>query len=130
VWRQRRFQLHPRRRKDLGPHIRQILAEIQKLRSGKPTAIRLVDAANVFLSEPEINQGLPANFAKTGGALFYDLLKRAMCKAAAAHDAVCVDILPILNGPNLDESVDENSTASMRAVADALSATKLPELGA
>ncbi len=106
-----------------------ILTEIQQLRGGKPTAIRLVDAADVFLSEAEIDQGLPADFAKTGGALFFDLLKRAMCKAAAAHDAVCVDILPILNGPKLDQSVDENSTASMQAIADALAATKLPELG-
>ncbi len=34
----------------------------------------------------------------------------------------------MLNGPTLDQSVDENSDASMRAVADALIAEGLPEL--
>jgi hypothetical protein len=41
---------------------------------------------------------------------------------------VSADVWPVLNGPTLDQPVDEKSPASMRAVADALLATKLPEL--
>jgi len=39
-----------------------------------------------------------------------------------------VDVRPVLNGGTLEEPVDENSPKSMRAVAGALLATKLPEL--
>lgn len=105
-----------------------ILSEIELLRDGKPTAIRLVDAANAFLSDPSLMQGLPKSFAMTKGALMFKLLNDALCHAAARHHAVCVDVRPILNGPHLNRSVDENSAASMRAVADALLATGLPEL--
>jgi hypothetical protein len=105
-----------------------IASEIELLRDGKPTAIRLVDAANSFLSDPSLMQGLPKSYAMTEGALIFKILNDALCHAAALHHAVCVDVRPILNGPHLNRSVDENSAASMRAVADALLATGLPEL--
>jgi hypothetical protein len=105
-----------------------ILTEIETLREGKPTAIRLVNAANPFVSVPEMNVGLPENFATTGGALIFELLTVAMCDAAAAHNAVCVDVRPLLNGPSMDQAVDENSPDSMRSITDALLATGLPEL--
>jgi hypothetical protein len=104
-----------------------ILREIERLRAGKPTAIRLVDAANPFVSDPSMAADLPKDFATTKGALIFKLLNDALCNDAAKHDAVCVDVRPILNGRTLDQPVDENSAASMRAVADALLATKLPE---
>ena len=106
----------------------EILTEIKALREGQPTAIRLVNAANAFLSVPEMNEGMPTDFAMTGGALAFELLTAAMCDAAATHDAVCVDVRPVLNGPGMDQPVDENSQESMQAVADALAATGLPEL--
>jgi hypothetical protein len=105
-----------------------ILTEIETLRAGKPTAIRLVNAANPFVSVPEMNVGLPENFATTGGALIFELLTAAMCDAAAAHNAVCVDVRPLLNGATMDQVVDENSPDSMRSITDALVATGLPEL--
>ncbi len=105
-----------------------ILDEIDELRAGRPTAVRLVSAANVFVSEEGINEGLPTDFATTKGARIFELLATAMCDAASGHDAVCVDVRPILNGPTLDQSVDENSDEAMRAVADALIAEGLPEL--
>lgn len=105
-----------------------ILAEIDTLRAGKPTVVRIVNAANFFLSDPEVNSGLPDNFPTTGGALMFQVLTDAVCDAAVAHQAKCIDVRPILNGPGLDQTVDENSPASMRAVADALTATGLPEL--
>jgi hypothetical protein len=106
-----------------------ILAEIRSIRSDRPTAIRLVDAANAFLSVPEMREGLPKDFATTNGALIFALLRDAMCGAAKKYDAVCVDIMPLLNGPNLDQPTDENSPENHAAIADALAATGLPELG-
>ena len=105
-----------------------ILDEIDQLRAGRPTVVRLVSAANVFVSEPAINEGLPEDFATTNGALIFERLAKAMCDAASGHDAVCVDVRPILNGRTLDQPVDENSEVAMRAVTDALVAEGLPEL--
>jgi hypothetical protein len=51
-----------------------------------------------------------------------------MCGAAQAHDAVCVDVRPIVNGPSLDQPGDENAPEVMQAIADALLAAGLPEL--
>jgi hypothetical protein len=106
-----------------------IVAEILDLRAGKPTAIRLVNAANPFLL-PEMLDifGQQPEFATGRGALIFELLTQAMCDAAEAHDAQCVDVRPILNGPDLDEPTDENSPESMQAIADALVEIGLPEL--
>jgi hypothetical protein len=107
-----------------------ILTEIDLLREGKPTAIRLVNAANLFVMVPDaIPEGAADDFATTGpGGLVFELLTTAICDAADAHDAVCVDVRPIITGPNLDQPGDENSPETMRAITDALVATALPEL--
>jgi hypothetical protein len=104
-----------------------ILDEIQRLRGDRPTAIRLVSAANFFVSDPSATKGLPAD-APEFGAESFEALNTAACEAARTHDAICVDVRPLLNGATLDQPVDENSSASMQAVADALLATGLPEL--
>lgn len=106
------------------------LDEIEALREGKPTAIRLVNAANILTSVPSIatDLGLDEEFASTAFALNFELLTEAVCETAEAHDAQCVDVRPILNGPNLDEPTDENSPENMQAIADALIETGLPEL--
>jgi GDSL-like lipase/acylhydrolase family protein len=106
-----------------------ILDKIETLRAGKPTAIRLVTAANFFVSDPEATKGLPPDALEFGAAVF-EALATAACNAAAADDAVCVDVRPILNGPTLDEPVDENSVGSMQAVADGLLETGLAEIDA
>ena len=106
------------------------LGEIEELRDGKPTAIRLVNAANIFTSEPSIatDLGLEEDFASDAFALNFELLTQAVCDAAEAHDAQCVDVRPILNGPDLDQPTDENSPENMQAIADALVETGLAEL--
>ena len=105
-----------------------ILDEIELLRGGKPTAIRLVNAANVFVADPAAAKGMGKGFATGVGAQMFRELTNAVCKNADEHGAICVDVGPILTGPNQDQAVDENSPASMQAVADALLATGLPEL--
>jgi hypothetical protein len=104
-----------------------ILGDIDQLRGNRPTAIRLVSAANFFLSDPSATKGLPPD-AMEFGAKYFEALNTAECHAARTHDATCVDVRPVLNGPTLDQPVDETSPASMQAVADALLATGLPEL--
>ena len=106
------------------------LEEIEQLRDGKPTAVRLVNAANILTSVPSIatELGLEEDFASAAFSLNFDLLTQAVCDTAEAHDAQCVDVRPILNGPNLDQPTDENSPENMQAIADALVETGLPEL--
>ena len=106
------------------------LEEIERLRDRKPTAIRLVNAANILTSVPSIatELGLDEDVASTAFALNFELLTKAICEAAEARDAQCVDVRPILNGPNIDQPTDENSPENMQAIADALIETGLPEL--
>jgi hypothetical protein len=103
-----------------------ILDEIHRLRGERPTAVRLVNAANPFLMDLGMAAAAPKGFANTGGALIFELLTRAQCDAARQHHAVCVDVRPLITGPHGDKN--ENSDASMKAVAEALRATGLPEL--
>ena len=51
-----------------------VLTEIQTLRDGQPTAIRLVNAANLWVIVPEVNADFPESFATTGGARIFELL--------------------------------------------------------
>jgi hypothetical protein len=105
-----------------------ILDEIVALRSGRPTVIRLVNGTNPFVSYPEMMEGMPEGFATGNGALTVQLLTDAVCDAAEAHDAVCVDVRPLLNGPSMLEPAQEESPEAIRAVADALLATGIDEL--
>ena len=91
-----------------------ILDEIELLRAGKPTAVRLVSNENAFLSHPEMAEGLGDDFAMTNGAFFRELLKEAQCDAADAHGAQCVDVRPIINGPSMDQPGDEMSPRSCK----------------
>jgi len=106
-----------------------ILTEINTLRNGKPTAIRLVTNSNEFLSDPELYQlfGGP-EFGPKGGALITNLHHDILCEVAATHGAACVDLRPVLNGPNLDKPQDANTQEAMQAVADAILASGLDEL--
>ncbi|HET9907393.1 MAG TPA: hypothetical protein VFQ23_12145, partial [Anaerolineales bacterium] len=107
----------------------EILTEINNLRNGKPTAIRLVTNSNEFLSDRELMQlfGGP-EFGPKGGALITNLHHDVLCEVAAKHGAVCVDLRPVLNGPNLDKPQDANTQEAMQAVAGALLASGLDEL--
>jgi hypothetical protein len=105
--------------------------EIEGLRAGRRTAIRLLSADNPFFSIPEFHEnfGLPTDFAGTGGILTFELLASAACNVAERHAAACIDVRPILNGPTLDQAVDVETDQNHQAVADAMLAIGLPELG-
>ena len=99
-----------------------ILTEIDELRAGQPTAIRLVNAANAF-NDPSFS---PA--ALRGFEAYFQALTDAMCKNAKKHDVVCVDVRPVLNGPDFEQPVNDSSQQSMDAVAELLMETGTPEL--
>jgi len=54
--------------------------QIEQLRDDKPTAIRLVNAANIFTSVPSIatDLGLDEDLASTPFALNFELLREAV----------------------------------------------------
>ena len=99
-----------------------ILGEIEELRAGKPTAIRLVNAANAFAS-PTTSAA-----ARRGWAAYFEALTEAMCDNAKKHDVVCVDVRPVLNGPSFEQPVNDSSQEAMDAVAELLTKKGVAEL--
>ncbi len=105
-----------------------MLDTVDVLREGKPTAVRVVTNSNEFLSDPGLIDYFGADFGLDGGAAITAMHHDALCAAAAEHDAVCVDLRPVLNGPHLDQPQDVNTQDAMQAVADALVDAGLEEL--
>jgi len=105
-----------------------ILTEINTLRAGKPTAIRLVTNSNEALSDPGLIEIFGTKDSSGGGAFITNLHHGVLCDVAAKHGATCVDLRPVLNGPNFDKPQDVNTQEAMRAVADAILASGLDEL--
>ena len=99
-----------------------ILEEIEALRAGRPTAIRLVNAQNAF-NDPSLS---PATLR--GWEAVYEALTEAICDNAEKHDVVCVDVRPVLNGPDFEQPVNDNTQESMDAVAELLVQTGIPDL--
>ena len=105
-----------------------ILTEVDGLRGGRPTAVRIITNSNEFLSDPGLIDIFGADFGVNGGATITALHHDALCAAAAKHDAMCIDLRPVLNGPDQTTPADVNTQDSMQAVADALLASGLGEL--
>ena len=98
--------------------------EVATLRHGQPTALRLVGVSNEYLSDPGLSfMGEEMAAATFGG------FNEVSCEVAAAHGGACVDLRPVLNGPAGDQPQDANTQDSMQAVADAIVAAGLAELG-
>ena len=83
-----------------------ILAGITELRDGQPTVLRVTAPFDVSRDRPEGPCcGLTADDPRVPeiAALLNDKLREldaAMCAAAVAHDGICLDLLPVLNGPD------------------------------
>lgn len=105
-----------------------ILAEINTLRVGKPTAIQLVTNSNEVLSDPGLIEIFGPKDSSGAGLFITNLHHEILCEFAAKHGAKCIDLRPVLNGPNFDKRQDVNAQESMQAVADALLASGLDEL--
>ena len=106
-----------------------MLAVVDELRAGAPTAVRLVTNANEFLADPMLIRGYGPDFGLTGGAAITALHHDALCEVAAAHHAACVDLRPVINGPDLATPQSVNTQEAMQAVADAIVVAGLSEIG-
>ena len=106
----------------------EILTEIEALRKGQPTAIRLVATSNEFLADPGLIEALGADFGKTSGVAITKMNRDVICEITAKHNAECVDLGLALNGPDLLQPQDVNTQEAMQTVADALLASGLDEL--
>jgi hypothetical protein len=99
-----------------------ILSEIEELRAGQPTAIRLVSVPNEF-NDPSFS---PAT--RRGWEAAFEALAQAMCDNAKKHDVVCIDTRLVLNGPDFEQPPDVDAQESMDAVAALLAETGVSEL--
>jgi hypothetical protein len=106
-----------------------IVAAIKHLRGSKPTAIRVVAEGNFFLGSADLNSLVPKTFALTGGQLMAKLYVKAVCDAAKKYNAKCINGRPILSGPHMNQTFDENAPSTFRKLTRALDAESLPELG-
>jgi lysophospholipase L1-like esterase len=70
-----------------------VLDEIATLREGKPTAVRVLTFYNDLVGLPDF---LPGN--ETASVNVIDAFDTVICGAAAAHEAVCVDVYHAFNG--------------------------------
>jgi hypothetical protein len=105
-----------------------LLTEIDGLRGGKPTAVRMVTTANEYLTDPGLIDVFGPEFGKTGGVVITTMMRDTECQVADAHHARCVDLGLALNGPDRLVPVDTNTQESMQLVADTILATGLAEL--
>ena len=105
-----------------------MLTEIDELRAGQRTAVRMVTTSNEFLADPALIELFGPDFGATGGVAITMMNRDAQCETAEAHGAVCVDLGLALNGPDLTTPQDVNTQDAMQRVADAILAVGLPEL--
>ena len=102
-----------------------MLDVVDELRNGQPTAVRMVGLSNEYLTDA----GLRGAIGTSGPAIF-ESFNKVSCTVAAEHGGQCVDLRPILNGPNGEQPADVNTQESMNAVSAAIAAVGLAEVHA
>ena len=100
-----------------------MLDVVDELRNGQPTAVRMVGVSNEYLFEVGL-QGAVG----TSGPLIFEAFNKVSCSVAADHGGQCVDLRPVLNGPDGAQPADVNTQESMNAVSAAIAAVGLAEL--
>lgn len=91
-------------------NLTKILQEIQQLRDGKPTAIRVTGYYNMNTGNPNSpgDWGFSGTAAQTASfeSLFAESLRNfnaMICRVAELESSVCVDLVSPFNGPNGNE---------------------------
>lgn len=79
--------------KEFGVTLDGVLTEVDSLRAGKPTAVRLINSYNDWIG----GEGVPPE-ATAPTKQVLDAFSKVVCDIAAAHDAVCVDTYHAFNG--------------------------------
>jgi lysophospholipase L1-like esterase len=79
-----------------------ILTEIDTLRAGRPTAVRVTNLYNNLIPEPGQAEpyGDPPGFGASVWKRFTETQNDAICRMAEQHGATCVDIYHAFNGPD------------------------------
>ena len=92
--------------KTVESNLSQILDEVTKLRSGKPTAIRVTDYYNMNIGNPNSPSDWSFEPTPTTVAAFNAVFAKSLedfntmiCRVAKAHAATCVDLVTGFNGP-------------------------------
>lgn len=80
---------------ELRSNVSGILAEIKRLRAGKPTAIRVTNFHDDNIHDPT----MPAKSYGSSKAVD-DALNTAICRAAASAKVPCADVYHAFNGPS------------------------------
>ncbi|MCA0294135.1 MAG: hypothetical protein LCH96_02260 [Actinobacteria bacterium] len=95
---------------------------VDKLRRGRPTSLRMVGVSNEYLTDSGVAGALggPDEAAKVFGSF-----NQVSCQVAAKHSGKCVDLRPVLNGPDGATPADPNTQDAMQKVADAIVAQGL-----
>jgi lysophospholipase L1-like esterase len=75
----------------------QVLAEVDELRAGQPTALRVVTVYDAVLGD-HVDPGWDDPAAVGPAVLANELLAGAQCLVAEAHDGRCIDVLHAFNG--------------------------------
>jgi lysophospholipase L1-like esterase len=109
-----------------GRNMDALLTEFDTLRAGRPTAVRVLTQANE--ADPDLTSMFGEPFMTEQLPQVMEWQNQEFCRAAARHHDQCVDLRPVLNGPELTVPVDVNTQDAMQAVADALMTIGLPEL--
>ena len=100
-----------------------MLDVVDELRQGQPTAVRMVGVSNEYLSDV----GLKGAVGKNGPVIF-ESFNNVSCTVAADHGGQCIDLRPVLNGPDGQQPADVNTQEAMKAVSAAIAAVGLEEL--
>jgi lysophospholipase L1-like esterase len=74
-----------------------VLAEVDELRAGQPTALRVVTVYDAVLGD-HVDPGWDDPAAEAPAVLANDRLAAAQCRVAEAHGGLCVDVLHAFNG--------------------------------
>ncbi len=78
-----------------GDSLDAILRELRRLRSGKPTLIRVTSDYNDLLGDPQVPTA-----ATPTAKRFFDTYSVLTCRLAQKYKAVCIDTYHAFNGPN------------------------------
>jgi len=112
-----------------------ILEKIDTLQGDRPYMLRVTTYYNFEIGKPsvaELGPSYQAFFAEQLGAL-----NAAICSATSDHNGICVELLPVFNGPAGDEDAgpllaadhEHPSRDGHRAIAEAIAAAGYTPLG-
>jgi len=109
-------------KKTWSKNLEALASTVDELRAKQPTALRMVGVSNEYLTDGGLTDALGGSDA---AAKIFATFNQVSCKVAEKHSGQCVDLRPVLNGPDGKTPADPNTQESMQRVADAIVAKGL-----